>query len=316
MNATKFVMSTFRNVALLVVAGILIGGFVAEKTRNTVHAQEFVERLPSVPQGQGSKVNTTVADISTILMQSAFRLEGPAKAYPGRAAVGTVFMMGKPIAAQPGKLAYVLVTAAHVLDDVEGQLASVLVRRKDKDGGFQPYMWPIFVRTADGKNLYTKHAEADVAAMFVNMPNDLNVELVPTTYLADDKTIQDLEIHPGDELMCVGFPYGLAVNEWGFPILRTGVISSYPLTPAKKVKFIGFDFRVFGGNSGGPVYFRFSNRYYQGSTHLGNITQSIIGLVTEQVSDTATGTPISLARIVPAQFISETINMLGECTGK
>src|ERR1035438_6858516 len=93
-------------------------------------------------------------------------------------------------------------------------------------------------------------------------------------------------------------------------------LSSFPITPASKVKFIGFDFRVFGGNSGGPVYFRFSMRYYQGSTHLGNITQSIIGLVTEQVSDTATGTPISLARIVPAQFISETINMLGEYTGK
>jgi len=269
-----------------------------------------------VPQGQGSKVNTTVEDMSTILMQSTFRLEGPSKSKPGSASIGTVFMMGKPITAQPDKLAYVLVTAAHVLDDVQGSIAALLVRRKDKDGGFAPYMYPIVIRTADGKNLYTKHQEADVAAMFVNMPNDLNVELVPTTYLADDKTIQDLEIHPGDELMCVGFPYGLAVNEWGFPILRTGVVSSYPLTPARKVKFIGFDFRVFGGNSGGPVYFRFSNRYYQGNTHLGMITQSIIGLVTEQVSDPATNTAISLAHIVPAQFISETISMLGEFTGK
>jgi S1-C subfamily serine protease len=224
--------------------------------------------------------------------------------------------MGKPIAAQPDRAAYVLVTAAHVLDDIQGSIAVLRVRRPDKDGGFEPFNWFIPLRSVDGKALYTRHGEADVAAMFVVLPNDLNVTVVPTTMLADDKAIQNLEIHPGDELLCVGFPYGVSVNDAGFPVLRTGVVSSYPLVPAKKVKFIAFDFRVFGGNSGGPVYFRFSNRYYQGSTHLGNITQSIIGLVTEQVSDTATGTPISLARIVPAQFISETINMLGEYTGK
>jgi S1-C subfamily serine protease len=270
----------------------------------------------SVPQGQGSKVNTTIADISTILMQTTFRLEGPSKSEPGRVSIGTVFIMGKPVTTRPDTLAFVLVTAAHVLDDVQGPSASLLVRRKDSDGGFVPYLIPLVIRTTDGKNLYTKHIEADVAAMFVTMPNDLIVDIVSTTYLADDKTIQDLEIHPGDELMCVGFPYGLAVNDWGFPILRTGVISSYPLIPAKKVKFISFDFRVFGGNSGGPVYYRFSNRYYQGTTHLGMITQSIIGLVTEQVSDPTTKAAISLAHIVPAQFISETLGMLGEYTGK
>jgi hypothetical protein len=73
---------------------------------------------------------------------------------------------------------------------------------------------------------------------------------------------------------------------------------------------------VFGGNSGGPAYFRFSNRYYKGSTHLAEVAQFIIGLVTEQVSDPATGTSISLARIVPAQFIVETVNMLPDYTGK
>lgn len=151
--------------------------------------------------------------------------------------------------------------------------------------------------------------------MYVRLPKDLAEALVTTQHFADDRMIEEYEIHPGDELMCVGFPFGLAVNNWGFPILRTGVISSFPLTPATRVKYIGYDFRVFGGNSGGPVYFRFSNRYHKGTTHLGEIVQAIIGLVTEQVSEPSTGTSISLARIVPAHFILETINSLPEYSG-
>jgi S1-C subfamily serine protease len=269
-------------------------------------------------EGQSSKVTPVVVDISTLLMQSTFRIEGPARNEPGKTSTGTIFVVGRPLKTEPDRSAYVLVTAAHVLDSIGGQTASLLIRRKNDDETYTPQSWPISIRSPDGKDLFVKHKDADVAAMYVPLPNDLNIgsNLVPTQYFADDKMLLEYEVHPGDELLCLGFPFGLTVNEWGFPILRTGVISSFPLTPAKAVKFIGFDFRVFGGNSGGPVYFRFSNRYYQGTTHLGAIVQSIIGLVTEQVSDPASKTPISLARIVPAQFIVETIDMLPEYTGK
>jgi hypothetical protein len=254
--------------------------------------------------------------MSTILMQTTFRIDGPARETPGRASLGTIFIVGRPLKDNPQVQAYVLVTAAHVLNDINGPVASLLVRRKNEDGSYDPYKWPITIRDRSGTPLFVQHKDADVAAMYVSLPTGLIEGFISTKDFADDKVIEEYEIHPGDELLCVGFPYGLAVNNWGFPILRTGVISSYPLVPARAIKYIGFDFRVFGGNSGGPVYFRFSNRYYSGNTHLGGIIQSIIGLVTEQVSDPATGTSISLARIVPAQFIVETVNMLPEYTGK
>lgn len=270
----------------------------------------------SAEEGTISKVDITIADMSTVLMQTTFRIDGPAKGAPGKTSFGTVFIVGKPLKDSPQTQAYVMVTAAHVLNDIDGPVASLLVRHKNGDGTYSPYRWSIRIRDQSGAGLFVQHAEADVAAMYVNLPKDLIETLIPSNAFADDNFIEGYEIHPGDELMCVGFPYGLSVNSWGFPILRTGVISSYPLVPAKSIKYIGFDFRVFGGNSGGPVYFRFSNRYYKGSTHLAEIVQSIIGLVTEQVSDPATGTSISLARIVPAQFILETVNMLPEYTGK
>ncbi len=267
-------------------------------------------------EGGISKVDITIADMSTILMQTTFRIDGTARGNPGKTSLGTIFIVGRPLKDSPQVLAYVLVTAAHVLNDIDGPVASLLVRRKNADGSYDPYKWPITIRDQSGAPLFVQHKDADVAAMYVRLPKDLIEGIISTKDFADDKVIEEYEIHPGDELLCVGFPYGLSVNNWGFPILRTGVISSYPLVPAKGIKYIGFDFRVFGGNSGGPVYFRFSNRYYSGNTHLGGIIQSIIGLVTEQVSDPATGTSISLARIVPAQFIVETVNMLPEYTGK
>jgi S1-C subfamily serine protease len=271
---------------------------------------------PAADEGEVSKVDVTIADMNTVLMETTFRIDGPARGNAGRTTLGTVFIIGRPFKDDPVRQAYVLVTAAHVLNEIDGQVASLLVRRRNEDGTYNPYKWPIAIRDDYGAPLFVQHKEADVAAMYVRLPNDLIQALVSTNSFADDKAIEQYEIHPGDELMCVGFPYGLTVNNWGFPILRTGVISSYPLVPAKSIKYIGFDFRVFGGNSGGPVYFRFSNRYYKGSTHLAEIVQSIIGLVTEQVSDPASGTSISLARIVPAQFILETVNMLPEYTGK
>src|SRR5205085_2190066 len=144
-----------------------------------------------------------------------------------------------------------------------------------------------------GKDMFVRHQSADVAAMYVRLPMDITIQLVATSVIAGDKMIEDYEIHPGDELLCLGYPFGLAVNDWAFPILRSGIISSYPLVPAKAIKFIGFDFKVFGGNSGGPVYFSYTNRTYKGNTHLGETIQSIIGLVTEQVADPNTKTPLS-----------------------
>lgn len=182
--------------------------------------------------------------------------------------------------------------------------------RKNGDGTYSPFLYEFAIRDEKGNPFYVKHREADVVVMYIMVPNVVAIPLLTTNLIANDKTIGDLEIHPGDELLCLGYPFGLTVNDWGFPILRSGTISSYPLTPAAAIKFIGFDFRVYGGNSGGPVYFKYTNRTYSTGTHLGETVHGIIGLVTQQVEDPNTKTPISLARIVPGQFIVDTVNML------
>jgi hypothetical protein len=145
------------------------------------------------------------------------------------------------------------------------------------------------------------------------------------------KSYEKYEIHPGDELFCLGYPLGAEANPQGFAILRSGKIASFPLTPAKAVKSFLYDFEVFGGNSGGPVYFVDKSRTYGGTTHLGETICSVVGLVSEErfqprqsvklLEDGSDQTryevtekreKLKLAVVVPAQFIKETLDIFNK----
>ncbi|RJQ62264.1 MAG: serine protease [Stygiobacter sp.] len=249
-------------------------------------------------------------ELNTSLMNCTFKIEGDKR-------LGTVFILGKPMRKDPKRAYYVLITAAHVLDTIKSDVATLNLRKKIGDS-YTKKSIPISIRK-NGHPLWTKHPEVDVAAMYVGIPDDIVFDLLPTNFLATDTILQEFQIHPGDELFCLGFPHGAEANDVGFPILRSGKIASYPLKPIKKIKKFLFDFDVFGGNSGGPVYFVESNRNYAGGTHVGKI-QFIAGIVIEQkyvkekivsLNETReTNYQLGLAIVVHAQFIKETIDML------
>jgi len=153
--------------------------------------------------------------------------------------------------------------------------------------------------------------------------------LLSTALLADDATMEKFEIHLGDQLLCLGYPLGAEANASGFSILRSGRIASFPLTPAKDIKSFLFDFEIFEGNSGGPVYFVDKSRSYGGSTRLGETIQFVAGVVTEEkyhVQRSVKPLEISrervryeidekrerlrLAVVVPAHFVKETLDLL------
>lgn len=260
-------------------------------------------------------------DINTVLMKSTFEILGRGAHGWVR---GTVFIMGRPIPNEVRKSRYVMITAAHVLSDIRSQSAVLYLRRKTATGDWVPLPFPIQVRSGT-KPLWTKNPKADVAVMYVALPNTVMAGgLVTTNLLADDATLSRFEIHPGDELECLGYPLGAAANGAGFPILRSGKIASYPLLPTEKVRTFLFDFRVFPGNSGGPVYIAQANRFYKGGTHLGMV-HFILGLVTEerfanvkymelneanQNEEGVKETPLDLGVVVDASLIKQTIEML------
>ncbi len=216
-----------------------------------------------------------------------------------------------------------LVTAAHVLEEMAGDSAIVHLRKQvDKENNsWIDVPTPIAIR-ANNQPLWMRHPEADVAVMYINVPDDeaITLQLLPTTMLADDKMLMDYDIKPGDEVRCLGYPLGVSSNDAKFPVLRSGRIASYPLLPTIKTKTFLLDLRVFKGNSGGPVFY--IERYRPIPNTLGSYTNYhfIMGLVSQEslFTEVSTGpysqevrqTQLGLAVVVQASLIKQTIEML------
>jgi S1-C subfamily serine protease len=266
-------------------------------------------------QPSSGKPAAQAPELNTILMESTFRLEG--RNGKGETWFGTAFLVGRPMK-DASKLRYVLVTAAHVIEPLAGDDATLVLRHRI-NGHWQPVPTAVPIRSK-GAPLYAKHPTADVVAMYVRIPTDAApTTLIPTALLADDKILTEFGVHPGDEVMCLGYPLGAVGNAAGFPILRSGKIASYPLTPTLETQTFLFDFPVFQGNSGGPVYMVSPNRFYDGGTHIG-IVQMLLGIVVQEqfltqsikelYSSTERRYPLGLAKVAHASFIKETVAML------
>jgi S1-C subfamily serine protease len=250
-------------------------------------------------------------EINRVLMESTIKIEGDGSS-------GTGFFIGRPISGS-NRSRFTLVTAAHVLDQIQGEFATLHLRQRSDGGKWTRIQTKIKIR--DGKrSLYVRHKDADVAAMYVGLPlNMITAGILGTQLLADDDDLKKFEIHPGDNISALGFPLGFEANEAGFPVLRSGKIASYPLLPTAETKTFYFDFRVFKGNSGGPVYVSDTTRFYAGSLHLGPV-QFIIGLVTQEtiVTEKIKGLyaardevyQLGLAEVVHATLIKQTIDLL------
>lgn len=212
-------------------------------------------------------------DLSTFLMRSTFQLKGEGSA-------GTAFIVRRASSADPSRYYRVLVTADHVLSRMKGDTATLVLRKK-VDRGFAKLPLPIKIR--DGKTaLWRKHPDVDVAVMYVSIPEGTDLFPIPYTWFATDEQYRKYEIRPGDRLFCLGYPLGQAANAAGFPVQRSGTIASYPLIPMKETKTFLFDFEVYKGNSGGPVFLIDQARYYGGSFHVSEMIRLPVGLITQE----------------------------------
>jgi hypothetical protein len=237
----------------------------------------------------------------------------------GDGSIGSGFIIGKPDPKQENHFFYTLITADHVLSSAKGENVVITIRREKSTDDWERLDLPVGIRSG-GKQLWRKHPDVDLAGMLVSLPEGVMKNgVMPPTLLLSDEKIREFEITAGTELLCLGYPLGAEGNQEGFPILRSGKIASYPLLPTKKVKTFLFDFRVFQGNSGGPVYLYRENPVYGGGTHIGSVF-GIIGVVTNEHSVIQTieqlyekrevKTPLSLAGVIPASFVAELIQSI------
>ena len=247
-------------------------------------------------------------EFNTLLFQTTFKIEGPG-ASPESLSLGTVFLMAKPIP-NTTRFRSVMITARHVLDSIHGDTATLNLRRRT-ESGWRRARFPIKIRDS-GQPLWTELEDVDVAVMYLNLPQGIQIPIISTSLLADDEMLSQFEVNPGEELSCLGYPFGAESNAAGFAILRSGRIASYPLLPTETTRTFLFDFQIFPGNSGGPVYLSSNNRTYAGKMHTGETVHFIVGLVTQQLSASLSSAKerLSLASVIHASLIKKAVAML------
>ena len=271
---------------------------------------------------QGSLAFGETGDVYNILMHWTFKIEGRA-VDTNRIVFGTVFIMGVPLAGSTSLAKPVLVTAAHVLSDIQSQTATVFMRSEMKDGSYRRRPYELRIRDTNGVPLWTRHPEVDIAVMKVNVPDDAisSTPLLSISSLAGDDEFALRDLHPGDELMCLGFPLGLESNEAGFSILRSGRIASYPVHPSRLARSFYYDIAVYGGNSGGPVFYEYKNRRIPGEPFNKTVDiAAVAGVIIQDVSQIMNyegyfesvkrKDPLGLASVVPAEFIKQTLKLI------
>jgi hypothetical protein len=246
-------------------------------------------------------------DLAIDLIKATVQLEQPLG--DGTKTVGTGFLVNAPT--PDGRPRTVLITSGHVFDRMPFPEARVgwRVASEAADWRYAPAAFTIRTGTTpSGAPLWKRHPTQDVAAITITAPPEFTKAAIPLAWLADDATFTRYDVRPGDEMMALGFPKGLSSNRAGFPILRWGRVASYPLTPASVFPNFLLDFRVFDGNSGGPVFMADPRRSSRGVKEPG--AYFIAGVLTRQVE--IKGDRLEIGVVTHAKHVREAIALLDQ----
>jgi hypothetical protein len=241
-------------------------------------------------------------DFSAALMQATVQVE---QQLPnGTHIIGTGFLIDDPT--PDGQPRTVLVTANHVFDRMTGTEAHIGYRVQGSDGAWRYDPRPIAIRKT-GAELWAHLPLRDVAAIVVKAPPAFARAAIPLSWLAGGDTFAKYAIGPGDEMMVLGYPQGLSADSAGFPILRSGRVASMVAPPSSAAPSFLLDFRVFPGNSGGPVYIADANRRVPGAPQPED-AEFVTGMLTQQVE--LNNERLEIGIVTDAAFIRDTIALL------
>ncbi len=145
----------------------------------------------------------------------------------------------------------------------------------------------------------------------IKAPPEFAKAAIRQNYLPAEDSFETYPVSAATEMMALGFPRGLSANSAGFPILRSGRVASYPLSPAKVFPTFLLDFSVFPGNSGGPVFVSRALKtgpLVQASDGGEAAPGFIAGLLTQQVE--LNNERLEIGIVTHARYIRETIALM------
>lgn len=208
-----------------------------------------------------------------------------------------------------GKAPVVLVTAGHFMEGTPEADCQLIARVRAPDGSFVRSEVPLPVRDGDTPR-WKKHADVDIAALRVELPDGLALRPLRLAQLATPKDVEDERVRVGQDVLIPCYPAKLEANEAGWPILRKGMIATYPLAPVASARTFLVDVSTFGGDSGAPV------------AVAGQADVLVAGIVVGMQRQTDRSSlpfeektvhmPLGLAIVVQAAFVRETVDALGQ----
>jgi hypothetical protein len=252
------------------------------------------------------------ADAITATIRATFKITNKDSTAAG-------FLIARPDRSDPGKQDVILVTAGHVFERMSGDQCRVVLREPRPDGTWQRKELPLEVRD-EGRPLWFRHPEADVAALPVELPPTVAAAALPLGCVAGESAIESGKLKSGDEVWIPCYPAQLESNGAGFAVLRRGAVASFPLAPVRAYKTFLVDYSTFGGDSGAPVMVR--QTAVPDGPRGAEDRPLIVGLVVGQHRQTdkvklpyeerTTHHPLGLAIVVQAEFIRQTIERVGK----
>lgn len=215
------------------------------------------------------------SDLSFVegVMHSCYQLRGDS------GSLGTVVMVACTLDVDSEHL--FLVSARHVFDAIRTDSATLFARLRLDDGDYATILFRIRLRDSAGPLYHCYHNETvDLAGL--RLPPDFLIQhtqyrLTRGTF-ATHEYFQQAHITVGDKVLVLGYPFGWASETGMFPLLKSGIIASFPLLPIEKRPVFYIDGTFFSGNSGGPVILEGASRVAGQSISLGGLSL-IIGLV-------------------------------------
>lgn len=184
------------------------------------------------------------ADIAETTLRAATRVTDGNRS-------GTGFFVKLPDVPQ-GKPGTVLVTAAHVLDEINGPTGKLVLRSGNFQDGYQRREVELSVRNGD-ERLWMPHPAADLAVIGVTLPEDVDVQPYELRQIAEPKHLTEKRVRVGQDVLIPCYPAQVEANAAGWPILRRGMLATHPLAPVERTPTMFVDYSHFGGDSGAPV---------------------------------------------------------------
>jgi hypothetical protein len=214
-------------------------------------------------------------------------------------ALGTAFFVGYP---DPGggptfTLGY-LVTAKHVLKDVDGSFLKEIKLRVDlKDNQGAEFITNIPVSDEKGNLLWFHDTDdaVDVAALpFLPDLGKFQYRQIPLAMFADDAMIEREKVAEGDSLYFIGLMAQYYGEKKNYPVVRRGTLALMTDeqidTPTGRQNAFIAELASWPGNSGSPVFLSLTG--IRGSTITAGINLRFLGILSGSFLNKVKGTTL------------------------